>query len=154
MNKILTFSELNELAKKIADYVTENTVIVLNGDLGTGKTTFSKIFAKQLGVKKNVKSPTFNYVSEYLEGRIPLYHFDVYRLDNPADIYDLGYEDYLESGAILLIEWGSIIKAELPEEYIELTLHHFDENSRRVELKYIGKKEKEKELLDYVDFSN
>ena len=80
MQKVLTFNEIDLLAKKLADYSKENTVIALIGDLGTGKTTFTKTFAKEFGVKENLKSPTFNYVLEYLSGRLPLYHFDVYRL--------------------------------------------------------------------------
>ena len=72
MNKILTFDELNNLAEKLADYSCENTVIALIGDLGTGKTTFSQHFAKRLGIDENIKSPTFNYVLEYLSGRLPL----------------------------------------------------------------------------------
>ena len=80
MQNVLTFNEIDLLAKKLADYSKENTVIALIGDLGTGKTTFTKTFAKEFGVKENLKSPTFNYVLEYLSGRLPLYHFDVYRL--------------------------------------------------------------------------
>ncbi|WP_294660185.1 tRNA (adenosine(37)-N6)-threonylcarbamoyltransferase complex ATPase subunit type 1 TsaE, partial [uncultured Fusobacterium sp.] len=95
MNKVLTFEELNLLAEKLADFSSENTVIALIGDLGTGKTTFSQKFAKRLGVNENIKSPTFNYVLEYLDGRLPLYHFDVYRLGEAEEIYEVGYEDYL-----------------------------------------------------------
>lgn len=154
MNKILTFDELDSLAEKLADYSCENTVIALIGDLGTGKTTFSQKFAKRLGVTDQLKSPTFNYVLEYFSGRLPLYHFDVYRLGEAEEIYEVGYEDYLNSDGIILIEWANIIESELPKKYIKITLNYHDENNREVELEYIGDKAKEKEMLEYVGFSN
>ena len=153
MNKILTFDELNNLAEKLADYSSENTVIALIGDLGTGKTTFSQKFARRLGITEPIKSPTFNYVLEYLSGRLPLYHFDVYRLGEAEEIYEVGYEDYLNSNGILLIEWANIIESELPKEYIEVKLNYHGEDTREVELRYIGNEVKEKEMLEYVGFS-
>jgi len=132
MEKVLTFNQIDELAKKLANYVEENTVIALIGELGTGKTTFTKTFAKEFGVKENLKSPTFNYVLEYLSGRMPLYHFDVYRLCNSEEIYEIGYEDYINNGGVALIEWANIILEDLPKEYI------------RIEFKYTTK---ENELL-------
>lgn len=154
MNKILTFDELDVLAKKLADYSDENTVIALIGDLGTGKTTFTQKFAKELGVVENIKSPTFNYVLEYFSGRLPLYHFDVYRLQDAMEIYEIGYEDYLNNNGVVLIEWANIIETELPKEYIKIELDHHDSNSRIVKLTYVGNEQKQKEMLDYVGFSN
>lgn len=154
MNKILTFDELDILAKKLADYSDENTVIALIGDLGTGKTTFTQKFAKELGVVENIKSPTFNYVLEYFSGRLPLYHFDVYRLQDAMEIYEIGYEDYLNNNGVVLIEWANIIETELPKEYIKIELDHHDSNSRIVKLTYVGNEQKQKEMLDYVGFSN
>lgn len=154
MEKIVTFEELDNLAEKLGKFVEKNSVIALVGDLGTGKTTFVKKFAESLGVKENLKSPTFNYVLEYLSGRLPLYHFDVYRLGEPEEVYEVGYEDYLNNDAVVIIEWANIIKSELPKEYIEIKLEHFDESSRKLSLKYVGSKEKEEEMLKYVGFSN
>ena len=154
MNKILTFDELDMLAKKLADYSDENTVITLIGDLGTGKTTFTQKFAKELGVVENIKSPTFNYVLEYFSGRLPLYYFDVYRLQDAMEIYEIGYEDYLNNNGVVLIEWANIIETELPKEYIKIELDHHDSNSRIVKLTYVGNEQKQKEMLDYVGFSN
>lgn len=158
MKKKLNFNELNNLAKNLANFSEANTVIALIGDLGTGKTTFSKEFAKELGVKENLKSPTFNYVLEYLSGKLPLYHFDVYRLCNPMEVYEIGYEDYLNSGGVSLIEWADIIESELPDKYIKIVLSYSNDDdidrARLVDLTYVGDEEKEKEMLDYVDFSN
>ncbi len=153
MSKILTFEELDRLAEKLADFSSESTVIALIGDLGTGKTTFSQKFAKALGVKEQIKSPTFNYVLEYLSGRLPFYHFDVYRLGEAEEIYEIGYEDYLNSDGVLLIEWANIIESELPKKYIEIKINYHTENTREVELQYIGDEMKDKEMLEYVGFS-
>ncbi|MEG1978484.1 MAG: tRNA (adenosine(37)-N6)-threonylcarbamoyltransferase complex ATPase subunit type 1 TsaE [Cetobacterium sp.] len=158
MKKILTFKQIDELAKKLAAYVTPTTVVALIGDLGTGKTTFTKNFAKELGIDENLKSPTFNYVLEYLDGRLPLYHFDVYRLGSADEIYEIGYEDYINNDGVALIEWANIIESELPKKYIriefEYALGEGEEELRSVELKYIGDKEKEEEMLKYVNFSD
>nr|WP_307774644.1 tRNA (adenosine(37)-N6)-threonylcarbamoyltransferase complex ATPase subunit type 1 TsaE [uncultured Cetobacterium sp.] len=158
MKKKLTFNEINELAKKLADYVDENSVVALIGDLGTGKTTFTKNFAKELGVTETLKSPTFNYVLEYLTGRLPLYHFDVYRLGSAEEIYEIGYEDYINNDGVSLIEWANIIETELPKKYIRIEFaYSVDgdvENEREVSVEYIGDKEKEEEILKYVGFSN
>lgn len=154
MKKILNFEEINSLAEKMANYVKEGDVIALIGDLGTGKTTFTQRFAKTFGVKENLKSPTFNYVLEYFSGRLPLYHFDVYRLGEAEEIYEVGYEDYLNGDGVLLIEWADIIKSELPKEYIEIILEYDGDTTRKVSLEYIGNKEKEKEMLEYVNFGN
>ena len=155
MQKVLTFNEIDLLAKKLADYLKENTVIALIGDLGTGKTTFTKTFAKEFGVKENLKSPTFNYVLEYLSGRLPLYHFDVYRLCSSEEIYEIGYEDYINNGGVALIEWANIIEEDLPKEYIRIEFQYTTkEDERLVEIKYIGNEKEEKELLSYVNFGN
>ena len=122
MEKILSFEELTRLAAKLSDFAKADDVIALIGDLGTGKTTFVKTVAKQLGILENIKSPTFNYVLEHLGGRLPLYHFDVYRLSDPLEVYEVGYEDYLHNGGLVLIEWADIITEELPKEYIKIKL--------------------------------
>ena len=154
MKKVLTFDEINILAEKLGNFVKGGDIIALIGDLGTGKTTFSKKFAEALGVKENLKSPTFNYVLEYFSGRIPLYHFDVYRLGEAEEIYEVGYDDYLGGDGVMLIEWANIIESELPKEYIELILEYDGDETRKISLRYVGNQEKEKEMLEYVGFSN
>jgi len=154
MEKILSFDELTELAVKLSDYVKADDVVALIGDLGTGKTTFVKTVARQLGIEGNIKSPTFNYVLEHLGGRLPLYHFDVYRLSDPLEVYEVGYEDYLHNGGLVLIEWADIIASELPKEFIRIKLFHHDETSRKISVEFIGNEAREKELLDYVGLSN
>lgn len=152
MYKILSFDEMTNLSKKLAHYVTPNTTLALIGDLGTGKTTFTQTMARELGIKENIKSPTFNYVLEYLSGKMPLYHFDVYRLGDPMEIYEIGYEDYLNNNGLCIIEWANIIETELPKTYIKIEISYNDENSRGVDLSYVGDTKKEEEMLRYVGF--
>lgn len=154
MKKIMSFKEIDLLASNLSRFVDKGDVVALIGDLGTGKTTFTQKFAKALGVSENLKSPTFNYVLEYFSGRLPLYHFDVYRLSEAEEIYEVGYEDYLNSEGVLMIEWANIIESELPKEYIEINFEYNDEDSRQVEIKYIGNEKKEKEMLSYVNFGD
>ncbi|TDT67899.1 tRNA threonylcarbamoyladenosine biosynthesis protein TsaE [Hypnocyclicus thermotrophus] len=154
MKKVLTFSEIDTLVDKLSNIIKKNDVIALIGDLGTGKTTFVKRFAKNLGITENVKSPTFTYVMEYRDIEPALFHFDVYRICDAEEIYEIGYEDYLHNDGIVIIEWANLIESELPEEYLKIELFHKDENSRGVEIKYIGNEKREKEILEYVDFSN
>lgn len=154
MEKILTFEELDKLAFDLGKYVEKNSVIALVGDLGTGKTTFVKEFAKSLGITENLKSPTFNYVLEYLSGRLPLYHFDVYRLGEAEEVYEVGYEDYLNADGVVIVEWADIIESELPKEHIEIKLEYWDENRRKLSITYPGNIKKEEEMLKYVGFSN
>lgn len=154
MEKIMRFDEINIFAKKLAESVKENTVIALIGDLGTGKTSFVQAFARALGVKENLKSPTFNYYLEYRSGRMPLFHFDVYRLSEAEEVYEVGYEDCLNGDGVTLIEWANIIESELPKEYIEVKLDYYDEDARKISVRYIGNENEEKEILKNVGFSN
>lgn len=151
MKKILSFEKIDRLAKVIAKYSKNGDVIALIGDLGTGKTTFTKTFAKELGINQPIKSPTFNYVLEYFDGRLPLYHFDVYRLESSEEIYEIGYEDYLQKDGVVLIEWANIIEDELPKKYLKIELRHYDENSRVVVISYIGDLEREEELIRLLE---
>ena len=154
MKKSLNFKKIDIVAEKLAKIAKSGDVVVLIGDLGTGKTTFVQRFAKELGVTENLKSPTFNYVLEYYSGKIPLYHFDVYRISDSEEVYEIGYEDYINGNGVSIIEWGDLIEGELPKEYIKISLDYCGEDERYFEISYIGNKEKEKELLAYVDLHN
>lgn len=107
-----------EFAKKIGQNLKRGDVLCLDGDLGVGKTVFTKGVAAGLGIKDDVSSPTFTLIQEYYGGRLPLYHFDVYRIDGPWDMDDLGYEEYFYGEGVCLVEWGSMIKELFPENTI------------------------------------
>ena len=97
-------------------------VICLNGDLGTGKTVFTQGFAKGLGIYGIINSPTFTIVQEYEEGRLPLYHFDVYRIGDISEMEEIGYEDYFYGDGVCLIEWSTLIEEILPEHVKNVTM--------------------------------
>ncbi len=107
--------ETFEAGQELAKQAKANEVYALLGDLGVGKTVFTQGFAKGLGITEPVSSPTFTIVSEYDEGRLPFYHFDVYRICDPEEMYEVGFDDYIESGGVCLIEWANLIGDLLPE---------------------------------------
>ena len=107
--------ETLKLAKDIAANAKAGEIYCLDGDLGVGKTVFSKGFAKGLEVKEEVNSPTFTIIQEYTDGKIPLYHFDVYRIEDSFEMEELGYEEYFYSDGICLIEWSCNIDDIIPE---------------------------------------
>ena len=146
---VLTFEELDELALKTAESLKKGDCLALIGDLGTGKTTFTKKICKYFGVTENIKSPTFNYVIEYNSGVIPIYHLDVYRLLDPSEVYDIGYEDYLDNDGIAIIEWADKIIDELPENALFIEFIYNDDSSRKVSIYKIIDGEKK-----YVDIRN
>lgn len=146
-NKIMNFSEMDELAIKISQFLEKGGVLGLVGDLGTGKTTFTKKICGYYGVSENVKSPTFTYVIEYKSGRKNIYHFDAYRMENSEDIYEIGFDDYIgEENAIIIVEWANNIEDEMPYDTIFIKIEYHGENSRKIS---IYKKEKGEEK--YVD---
>lgn len=129
-NKITTYSEKEtiEIAQNLESEKFPNMVICLEGDLGSGKTVFTKGFAQALGIEETVTSPTFNIIKEYPNGELPLYHMDVYRLDGKVD--DLGIEDYYTRGGVIIIEWSDMIKDYLPEERLDIKFKVIDEDTR------------------------
>ncbi len=109
--------ETKEFGLRLAENATAGEVYALIGNLGTGKTTLTKYIAQGLGIKGPVVSPTFNIVKEYTDGRLPLYHFDVYRLSDADEMYYIGAEEYFyEKGGICVIEWADIVEEILPED--------------------------------------
>ena len=143
--KITTYSEVEtiELAQNIESEKFPNMVICLIGDLGTGKTIFTKGFAKALEVDEEVTSPTFNIIKEYTTGELPLYHMDVYRLD--GKVGDLGIEEYYTKKGITIIEWADMIPDYLPEKRLEIKFKTSgeDEDKRTIIITPYGKKYEE-----------
>ena len=130
--------ETDRFGKRLGELVQPGDVICLNGDLGAGKTTLSKSVGEGLGVEEYITSPTFTIINEY-EGRIPLYHFDVYRLNHGEELYDLGVEDYFYGDGVCLIEWAQNIQDYLPDDRLELWIYRTDNpDDRIVELKSFG----------------
>lgn len=125
------------LAENIESEKFENMVICLDGELGCGKTVFVKGFAKALGIDENITSPTFNIIKEYYHGELPLFHMDVYRLDEVEN--EIGIADYFNKGGITIIEWSEMIKDILPEERLEIKFKMLDEDTRVLYFNPIGR---------------
>lgn len=137
--KITSYNESDTayLAENIESEKFENMVICLNGDLGSGKTVFVKAFANALGIKDDITSPTFNIIKEYKDGELPLYHMDVYRIEDCTE--DIGIEDYFDASGVTIIEWADMIKDKLPDERLDINFKIIDENTRIIILTPYGK---------------
>jgi len=116
-----------DLAKKLRP----GTVLAFYGDLGAGKTTFTKGLAAGLGIDTEITSPTYTIVNEYETGKTPLIHFDMYRLNSADDLFEIGWDDYLERGAILAVEWSENVEEAFPEDTVRIKIHK-DGDTRRV----------------------
>ena len=122
-------------AKEFAKTLKKDDIIVLNGDLGSGKTKFTQGILEFFGLGDEISSPTFTIVNEYKNEKITIYHFDVYRLKNEDDFFDIGGEDYFGNG-ICIIEWGSIISSILPKNaiFVDIEKDEADENIRKIKI--------------------
>lgn len=138
MNKLKTYEwrsssaeETSVFAEKLGSLLEAGDVLTLEGDLGAGKTTFTKGLAKGLEIKRTVNSPTFTIMKEY-QGRLPLYHMDVYRVEDEFE--DLGFDEYFNGDGVCVVEWAHLIADQLPEERLEMSIYYVDEVSRKFEL--------------------
>lgn len=144
-----TAQDTYALGEKIACNAKRGQIFCLNGDLGVGKTVFTQGFAAGLGITEPISSPTFTIVQVYEDGRLPLYHFDVYRIGDISEMEEIGYEDYFFGDGVCLVEWATIIRELLPEKVTVITIekdleHGFD--YRRITV--------DEEGSLYEDFSN
>ena len=141
--KIITNSELEtvELAENLESEKFENMIICLDGELGSGKTIFTKGFAHALGIEESITSPTYTIIKEYPEGEMPLYHMDVYRLDGAYE--GVGIEDYFNKNGVVIIEWANTISDILPEERLEIKIKIIEENKRVIKIRPYGQKYEE-----------
>lgn len=135
MNKFISKSEQDTInfAENFANQLHKKDIVVLSGDLGSGKTKFVQGVLKHFGLENEISSPTFTIVNEYNADICPIYHFDVYRLADIDEFYAMGGEEYFENG-ICLIEWGEIIEDALPSNYIKITFGKSKENDEYREL--------------------
>lgn len=129
------------LAENIESEKFPNMIICLEGDLGCGKTLFTKGFARALGIEDTITSPTFTIIKEYLQGELPLYHMDVYRLDDSNE--DIGFSDYFQKGGVTIIEWADLIENNLPEERLVIKFKIIDEDTRVLVFEPYGEKYEE-----------
>lgn len=123
--KVKSADETIELGKKLASLLKAGDVILLDGDLGAGKTTFTKGLGEGLGIKRSIKSPTFTIIREYSGGRLPLYHMDVYRLEDGSGD-ELGLDEYFEGDGVSVVEWSQFVADTLPEDYLKISFQRLD----------------------------
>ena len=132
MKQIITYSdeETKKVARQIAENIDKNVVIVLNGELGAGKTKFTEGFLTYFDLQNEICSPTFTIVNEYRNNKATIYHFDVYRLADIDEFYAIGGDEYFSKG-ICIIEWGEIIEEALPQHYIKIDIKKDEENTEK-----------------------
>lgn len=133
--KLTSLEDTERLAKILSGEISGGTVILLSGDLGSGKTTFSQFLGKYLGVKRRMTSPTFNIIKSY-NGNVKLHHMDCYRLEDSEE--DLGFDEYFNDNDIALVEWPQFIAEFLPEEVIKLDIKYVNDNERSVTIEGTG----------------
>ena len=124
--------ETEALGERLAARLQPGDVIAYTGDLGAGKTAFTRGLARGLGVADRVTSPTFTIVNEYEGGRLPLFHFDLYRMDSPEELFDIGWEDYLARGGVCAVEWSENVADALERDTVRVDIRRGGEESRRV----------------------
>ena len=130
-----------EIGSKLGELLTPKSVICLIGDLGAGKTTMTQSLARALGVDDYITSPTFTIVNEY-EGKMPLYHFDAYRIGSSEEMYDIGFDEYIDGEGVCIIEWANLIEDILPDEYLYIEMN-YKETGREMILTPKGEKYEE-----------
>jgi tRNA threonylcarbamoyladenosine biosynthesis protein TsaE len=126
-------SETEAVGEALGKVLTPGTVIAYRGDLGAGKTAFTRGLARGLGSAEPVTSPTYTIVNEYTSGRIPLFHFDMYRLRSSDDLFDIGWDDYLERGGVCAVEWSENV-ADAMEDALVVTIEKTGDEQRRITL--------------------
>ncbi|MBR2241266.1 MAG: tRNA (adenosine(37)-N6)-threonylcarbamoyltransferase complex ATPase subunit type 1 TsaE [Clostridia bacterium] len=152
MNKFVSKSENDtiEFANNLASLLKNGDIIVLSGDLGSGKTKFTQGILKHFGLEDEISSPTFTIVNEYHKDETNIYHFDVYRLTDSDEFYAIGGDEYLNNG-ICIIEWGEIIEDILPNDYIKINFTKDVENENYRTLELIGTGENSQNILNKLN---
>lgn len=130
--KINNEEETREFGISLASQLMPGDVLALIGDLGTGKTALTRYIGEGLGVKQRINSPTFTIVKEYTEGRIPLYHFDVYRVGDPDEMFNIGADEYFFGSGICVIEWADLIEDILPENTKFIYIEYGEKDGERI----------------------
>lgn len=130
--------DTENIGKSLGEKIKDGVVIAFRGGLGMGKTCFTRGLARGLGSTDTVISPTFALINEYLSGRLPLYHFDMYRISGWEDLYSTGFFDYIAEGGVLACEWSENIENALPENTILVEFERIDDTTRQITIKRVG----------------
>lgn len=130
-------SETEKIGYELGRELLPNDFVALFGDLGSGKTVLVTGIARALGIDGHITSPTFSLINEY-KGKLPLYHFDVYRLEGGEGLFDIGFDDYIENGGVCAVEWSENIEDFLPPRHYRVTIKGSGDNEREIEIERVG----------------
>lgn len=147
--KLFSLEDTNEFGIKLGKNLRAGDILCLNGDLGAGKTTLTKSIGIGLGVDEYITSPTFALINQY-SGRIPVYHFDVYRLENVDELFDLGFDEYFYGSGVCIIEWADKIEKMIPKERIVIDIEKGNNSNERI-IKLSGVEKRLEELMKGMD---
>ncbi|MDO5376642.1 tRNA (adenosine(37)-N6)-threonylcarbamoyltransferase complex ATPase subunit type 1 TsaE [Staphylococcus rostri] len=149
MKKIQNITDMEVFAQQLATHLEAGDVLLLDGDLGAGKTTFSQFLGRALGVTRTINSPTFNIIKSYKGAELNFHHMDCYRLEDSEE--DLGFDEYFNDEAVTVIEWSQFIAEYLPDTFLKITINVMSETERALELEAQGAHyEAIKEALEHV----
>lgn len=141
--EVNSIAETTNIGRQLGKILNPGDIVCLTGDLGTGKTHITKGIAEGLSITENITSPTFTIVNEYESGRLKLYHFDVYRVSDPDEIYAIGFDDYIFGEGVSIIEWANYIEEILPKDYLHIYIQKDlskGENYRKISITPYGEK--------------
>ncbi|MCI7148023.1 MAG: tRNA (adenosine(37)-N6)-threonylcarbamoyltransferase complex ATPase subunit type 1 TsaE [Candidatus Fimisoma sp.] len=130
--KIKNEKETENFGRRLGESLSAGDVVAMVGDLGTGKTTLTGYIARGLGIKETVSSPTFTIIKEYNSGRLPLYHFDVYRIGDPEELFNIGADEYFDGDGVCVVEWADLVSEELPENSKYIFIEYGEKEGERI----------------------
>ena len=130
--KIKNETETENFGRRLGESLSAGDVVAMVGDLGTGKTTLTGYIARGLGIKETVSSPTFTIIKEYNSGRLPLYHFDVYRIGDPEELFNIGADEYFDGDGVCVVEWADLVSEELPENSKYIFIEYGEKEGERI----------------------
>ena len=130
--KIKIDKETENFGRRLGESLSAGDVVAMVGDLGTGKTTLTGYIARGLGIKETVSSPTFTIIKEYNSGRLPLYHFDVYRIGDPEELFNIGADEYFDGDGVCVVEWADLVSEELPENSKYIFIEYGEKEGERI----------------------
>ena len=130
--KIKNEKETENFGRRLGESLSAGDVVAMVGDLGTGKTTLTGYIARGLGIKETVRSPTFTIIKEYNSGRLPLYHFDVYRIGDPEELFNIGADEYFDGDGVCVVEWADLVSEELPENSKYIFIEYGEKEGERI----------------------
>ena len=130
--KIKNEIETENFGRRLGESLSAGDVVAMVGDLGTGKTTLTGYIARGLGIKETVSSPTFTIIKEYNSGRLPLYHFEVYRIGDPEELFNIGADEYFDGDGVCVVEWADLVSEELPENSKYIFIEYGEKEGERI----------------------